>query len=74
MALDLFLHPDHLVINSFHRVSLFTRQGEYIKQIDGAAGSTFQPLGKKYVGQKFLVDNNVLYNTVYGNAKSGSAE
>jgi hypothetical protein len=38
LEIDLFLHPDHLVINSFHRVSLFTRQGEYIKQIDGAAG------------------------------------
>jgi hypothetical protein len=62
---DLFLHPDHLVINSFHRVSLFTRQGEYIKQIDGAAGNTFQPLEKKYVGQKYLVDNKVLYNTIW---------
>jgi hypothetical protein len=65
LALDLFLHPDHLVINSFHRVSLFTHQGEYIKQIDGAAGNTFQPLGKKYVGQKYLVDNKVLYNTIW---------
>ena len=65
LAIDLFLHPDHLVINSFHRVSLFTLQGEYIKQIDGAAGNTFQPLGEKYVGQKYLIDNNVLYTTTW---------
>ena len=65
LEIDLFLHPDHLVINSFHRVSLFTRQGEYIKQIDGAHGNTFQPLEKKYVGQKYIIDNNVLYNTIW---------
>jgi hypothetical protein len=64
IEIDLFLHPDYLVINSFHRVSLFTRQGEYIKQIDSTAGNVFQPLGKKYIGQKYLNQNNVLYNTI----------
>jgi hypothetical protein len=54
-----FPQEDHLVINSFGKVSLFTKEGKYIKEFNTRAVSMFglfQPVGKGYAGLGFTQD------------------
>lgn len=50
--LAVFHHPNHLVINSFERLSLFTPEGKFLKEMKGSMFTgDFRPLGDGYVGR-----------------------
>lgn len=54
-----FPQEDHLLINSFGKVSFFTKGGKYIKEFNTRAVSMFglfQPVGKGYAGLGFTRD------------------
>jgi hypothetical protein len=55
------VEPDHLVISSIGKISFYSRQGEFIKEVKIPFGGwTFQPLGQKFMG-----------HTLGGTAKEG---
>ncbi|MCK4944015.1 MAG: hypothetical protein KAS65_10575 [Candidatus Aminicenantes bacterium] len=59
-------HQDHLIINSFGKISLYTREGEFIKEIKASGGINFnyQPLGKNYVGVSISLEDNTRYESI----------
>lgn len=59
------VYPGYILVNSLGRLSFFTRDGEYIKEmISTIAFSVFKPLGKKFVGYGTAVENNIEYRTL----------
>lgn len=57
---------DSLVINSRGKVSYFSKDGKYIKEIKnkaGVIGGGFIPLGKNFAGQGFAREENKIYHT-----------
>ncbi len=58
---------DSLIINSRGKVSYFSKDGKYIKEIKNKAGviggGGFLPLGKNFVGQGFTREENKIYST-----------
>jgi hypothetical protein len=59
-------HEDHLIINSVGKISLYSKDGEFIKEIKAAGGITFfyQPLGKNYVGVGFSLEDNTRFESI----------
>lgn len=63
-SLYVYLKPDRLLINSTTKVSLFTKQGTFIKEIKSASlARRFIPIGEKYIGARFTRENKILYIT-----------
>lgn len=57
--------PDFFFVCSRGKISFFTREGTFVKEIRSKTGaSTYKPVGKKYAAYGFLRENNVVYNTV----------
>lgn len=58
---------DELLVNSQGRVSYFSKQGKYIKEIKSQVGfiggGAFAPVGKNFGGQGFTVENQKFYQT-----------
>ncbi len=57
---------DKLLINSMSKISYFTKDGEYLKEIKVKGGISFlyQPLGDKYVGRGIGVKDNTRYVSI----------
>jgi len=68
IGLRIALHDDYILVNSPYRVSFFTKQGEFKNQIDltdlGGWRQFLKPLGEKFVGNKRLSADNILYLTI----------
>ena len=68
IGLRIALHDDYILVNSPYRVSFFTKQGEFKNQIDltdwGGFRQFLKPLGEKFVGNKRLSADNILYLTI----------
>lgn len=65
IGLRIALHDDYILVNSPGRVSFFTKQGEFKKQIIlPDFGQFLKPLGEKFVGYKTLRVDNMLYLTI----------
>ena len=59
---QLNVQGDHILVNSTSRVSFFTKNGTYIREVNNiVSGRTFQPLKEGYVGQYNTVENGVRY-------------
>lgn len=60
-----FPQQDHLMINSQGKISLFTKEGTFIKELKTSggmgAGHFFQPMKDGFVGRKMVVDDKVVY-------------
>jgi len=56
----IFFKDDQLLVNSFGRMSYFTKAGEYVKEIKipGTVGRWFEALKDKFIGRKFSWDKN----------------
>ena len=56
----IFFKDNQLLVNSFGRMSYFTRDGEYVKEIKipGTVGRWFGALKDKFIGRKFSRDKN----------------
>jgi len=64
---DMFFCNDLLLVNSFGRISYFTKEGEYVKEIKilGTVGRWFGALKDKFIGRKFTRDETeVKYHQV----------
>jgi hypothetical protein len=62
--LFIYLQPDRIFINSLSKISLFSRDGEFIKESKKKMSSPFNifiPLGKKYVGLDSTQEENTRY-------------
>ncbi len=60
------VEPDYLLVKSVQRLSYFTRDGEYKKEIN-YTGNYFDlmPLGEQFLGSKGIIDDNkTLYFTI----------
>lgn len=59
------IQQDYITVNSDGKISFFTKEGKFIKEIETPPQHRrFRPLGKKFTGAGALVDNNVLYNAI----------
>lgn len=64
--ITLYVHPGYLVINSPGKISLFSKQGELIKEQKSSWPlPDVQPSGKFFVGSSSHVENNVRYLDFY---------
>lgn len=45
---------EYIIINSVGRVSFFTKEGTFIKEINTAFGRNFKPMGKYFVGFHYI--------------------
>lgn len=52
------VQPDYLLVKSLQRLSYFTRDGGYIKEITTNAENDLMPLGEQFVGTKLWLDEN----------------
>jgi hypothetical protein len=59
--LKISVQPDQIIVNSIGRVSFFTKDGNYIKEINVPTGNNFIPLGNGFVGYATTRDNKILY-------------
>ncbi len=57
---------DKLLLNSMSKISYFTKDGEYIREIKTKGGFAFlyQPLGNKYVGRGISAKDNTRYVSI----------
>ncbi len=65
IKLQIYVQPDHILINNLGRVSFFTKDGIYKNQINVTSGNNFQPVGKGfvgYMGNKRI--KNILYSSI----------
>lgn len=63
-AVEVLPQTDNLMINSQNKVSYFSKDGDFIKEIKGTSIIGFyRPLGKQYVGYGFTQENNKNYIT-----------
>jgi hypothetical protein len=59
------LLPDNLMINSVGRISYFSKDGTFIKEIPNHSGRWLKPLGDHFVGMRIWYDNkNTRFRTV----------
>ncbi len=55
---------DKIIVNSFGKLSFFTKKGEYIEEKRALSrGVFFQPLGKNYIGRSFKAVEGTRYDT-----------
>ena len=64
-----FPQPDHLMINSQGKISFFTKNGTFIKELKTSGGMGgghfFQPMKDGYVGRRIITDNKVVYFAMF---------
>ena len=59
------VYPEYILVNSLGKISFFTREGEYIKEIKARQTyGGFKPLGNKFIGYGSVTENNRDYRTV----------
>ena len=62
---NVILQPDGLLVNSPGKISYYTKDGEFIKELKTGLGNmNFWPLEKGFVGRGSIQDNQVFYVTV----------
>lgn len=62
---DVKILPDRILVNSLSKMSYFTRDGKFIKEMKPAIwGWYLSPLGKNFVGRRTIVENNLRYHVV----------
>jgi len=58
------LEPEVLLVNSLKKISYFTEQGDFIKEIRTLSGSRFVPIGSGFAAHGFITENRIGYRTV----------
>ena len=53
--------PDYILVNSIGKLSLFTKNGEYLHEKRSVSMGRFSMLGEKYVGHNFTAHNGQNY-------------
>jgi hypothetical protein len=56
---------DRIIVNSFGKISYFTKQGEFIKEVKTKSLAVFlQPLGDNFLGMSAAAEDGVRYRTI----------
>jgi len=58
------VQPDYLAVNSQGKIVFFKKDGTYTREIATPAGRWLRPLGKNYVGMRYLYDEDGTRNHV----------
>jgi hypothetical protein len=65
LPLNIDVRTDRLIVNSFGKISYFTKQGEFIKEIKTKGiVALLQPSGDNFLGMSVVVQDRVIYNTI----------
>jgi len=66
LPLSVYLSGDRLVVNSFGKISIFTRSGDFIEEtkVKGNTVIFIMPLGDRFCGQGVAQDGSTRYRTV----------
>lgn len=62
--LQVDIQSDIIMVNSMSRVTFFTRDGKYLKEVQISSGSNFKPVGNHYVGYTASRENKIMYATI----------
>jgi hypothetical protein len=63
--LQVYVQPGCIIVNNLSRVSFFTKNGSFKKEINVTSGLNFIPIGKKFVGYSGTKRiKNILYLTI----------
>jgi hypothetical protein len=63
--LQVYVQPGCIIVNNLSRVSFFTKNGSFIKEINVITGLNFIPIGNKFVGYSGTKRiKNILYLTI----------
>lgn len=62
----IYIHVERgiLMVNSLKKISFFTKNGDYIKEIRTTSGARFKPVGNGYAGYGNVMENKIMYRTV----------
>jgi hypothetical protein len=62
----IYIHvePEVLLVNSLKKISYFTRQGDFIKEIRTVSGSRFIPIGSGFAAYGSVIENKIAYRAV----------
>ncbi len=55
------VQSDYIFVKSLGRVSLFTKQGEFIKVVSKVFGRKFFPFGNRFVALRRIAENEIIY-------------
>lgn len=59
------VRTDRIIVNSFGKISYFTKQGEFIKEVKTKSIAVFlQPLGDNFLGMSEAAQDGVRYKTI----------
>jgi len=58
------IHPKYILANSMGKISFFTLDGEFIKEMRAINVRLLQPFGENFVGESFIMVKNILYRTI----------
>jgi len=62
--LQIDIHPDTIIVNSNSRVSFFTKDGKYLKEVQINSGNNFKQIGDQYVGYSTSSEGKILFLTI----------
>ena len=64
MGLSLYIHKNSIFVNSNGKVSYFTKNGKFVKELRTKDGYFHKPFGNKFVGLNYKIENQIMYNVV----------
>ncbi|MGD2090062.1 MAG: hypothetical protein PVH61_28050 [Candidatus Aminicenantes bacterium] len=62
--LQIDIQPDTIIVNSNSRVSFFTKDGKYLKEVQINSGNNFKKIGHHYVGYSTSREGKIIYLTI----------
>ncbi len=69
IGIQISVRSDYILVNSIGRLSYFSRDGKYLREINthkgrGPYGNNFTPIGANFVAYDFVNQNNTRYVTI----------
>jgi len=64
LGIRVCVEPGYIMVNSIRRVSFFTKDGEYIKEVNVSSGGDFHPFADGYVGKSDDTVSNKRYTVL----------
>jgi hypothetical protein len=62
--LQIDIQPDTIIVNSNSRVSFFTKDGKYLKEVQINSGNNFKQIGNHYVGYSTSREGKIIFLTI----------
>lgn len=57
-------NPDVLVVNSLGKISYFTKQGKFLKELKTGSKHAFSPMGDNFVGTNDILEGKEMFHTL----------